>query len=274
MRVTLKSPMPTQATGQITVKEDTKLDYESKKKTYMVTVTATDPSRASTTIDVTINVTDVNEGPEFTAPKEGDVDVTVKENTRSLNIYSFRATDPERRTVYWSLDSNSPDASSFTISDRGVLSLNASPDYEDEGLGDDKIAYTVIVVASDDAPGAGIGATEEDPIKTSTKTVTVTVEDVEETGAITTSPKNPHVGDARDGYLDRRRRGAIITITWEWTAGRVERRRPILSHLIHPGGWRCSARRCGEGQLHGRRRRRGGSPESPRERVRGGAGPR
>ena len=92
------------STGQITVKEDTKLDYE-KKKSYTVTVTATDPSRASTTIDVTINVTDVNEGPEFTAPKEGNVDVTVKENTRSLNIYSFRATDPERRTVYWSLDS-------------------------------------------------------------------------------------------------------------------------------------------------------------------------
>ena len=63
------------STGQITVKEDTKLDYETKKS-YMVTVTATDPSLASTTIDVTINVTDVNEGPEFTAPKEGDVDVT------------------------------------------------------------------------------------------------------------------------------------------------------------------------------------------------------
>ena len=45
---------------------DTELDYESNKKTYMVTVTATDPSRAMTTIDVTINVTDVDEAPEFT----------------------------------------------------------------------------------------------------------------------------------------------------------------------------------------------------------------
>ena len=57
------------------MKAGTKLDYETKKKSYMVTVTATDPSLAScTTIDVTINVTDVNEPPEFTKPKESDVD--------------------------------------------------------------------------------------------------------------------------------------------------------------------------------------------------------
>ena len=202
------------SSGQITVKEGTKLDYE-KKKSYMVTVTATDPSRASTTIDVTINVTDVNEGPEFTAPKEGDVDVTVKENTRSLNIYSFRATDPERRTVYWSLDASAELESSFTISDRGVLSLNTSPNYEDDGLGADK-TYTVVVVASDDATGAGIDA--EDPIMPSTKTVTVTVEDVEEPGAITTSPKNPHVGEPVTATLTDAD-GELGTITWEWKAG-------------------------------------------------------
>ena len=51
-------------TGHIEVGADTKLDYE-RKKSYMVTVTATDPSLASATIDVTINVTDVNEPPEI-----------------------------------------------------------------------------------------------------------------------------------------------------------------------------------------------------------------
>ena len=207
------------STGQITVKEDTKLDYETKNS-YMVTVTATDPSLASTTIDVTINVTDVNEGPEFTAPKEGDVDVAVKENTRSLNIYSFRATDPEGRTVYWSLDDTSAvstDVSAFTISDRGALSLNASPNYEDDvGLGPDK-TYTVVVVAADDAPGAGI-PTEEDPIRTSMKTVTVTVEDVEEKGAITTSPKYPHLGVDVTAVLDDDD-GETGAVTWEWKVG-------------------------------------------------------
>ena len=80
--------------GQITVGADTELDYESNKKTYMVTVTATDPSQAMTTIDVTINVTDVNEPPSFTAPGEGDVEKTVQENTRSLNIYTFPSHRP------------------------------------------------------------------------------------------------------------------------------------------------------------------------------------
>ena len=207
------------STGQITVKEDTKLDYETKNS-YMVTVTATDPSLASTTIDVTIKVKDVNEGPEFTAPKEGDVDVTVKENARSLNIYSFRATDPEGRTVYWSLDddsTDSPDMSSFTISDKGALSLNTSPNYEDDGLGSDK-TYTVVVIASDDALGGGIDTDGEDPIRTSMKTVTVTVEDVEENGAITTIPKYPHVTGLVTATLDDDD-GETGTVTWEWKAG-------------------------------------------------------
>ena len=209
------------SSGQITVGADTKLDYESNKKTYMVTVTATDPSQAMTTIDVTINVTDVNEPPSFTTPSEGDVDKTIQENARSLNIYTFRATDPERRKVYWSLSddaTDSPNNNQFTISDRGVLSLNASPDYEDDALGSDK-QYKVIVVASDDAPGAGI--TGEDPILTDTKTVTVTVEDVEEGGVITTTPKNPHVEDAVTASLEDGD-GEPGSPTWQWTVSSGE----------------------------------------------------
>ena len=50
--------------GQITVGAGTKLDFETKP-TYMVTVIATDSFGESATIDVTIKVTDVNEGPEI-----------------------------------------------------------------------------------------------------------------------------------------------------------------------------------------------------------------
>ena len=50
------------AEGQITVGAGTKLDYETKQ-TYMVTVIATDSFGESATIDITITVTDVNEGP-------------------------------------------------------------------------------------------------------------------------------------------------------------------------------------------------------------------
>ena len=205
------------SSGQITVGADTELDYESNKKIYMVTVTATDPSQAMTTIDVTINVTDVNEAPKFTAPSEGDVEKTVEENARSLNIYTFQATDPERRKVYWSLSdevSTSPNRDQFTISDRGALILNASPDYEVA------TEYTVVVVASDDAPGAGIGTNDEDPIKASMKTVTVTVTDKEEPGTITLAPKYPHVDNAVTAMLTDDD-GTLGTITWEWMIGGV-----------------------------------------------------
>ena len=50
--------------GQITVGAGTKLDFETKA-TYMVTVIATDSFGVTASIDVTINVTDVNEGPEI-----------------------------------------------------------------------------------------------------------------------------------------------------------------------------------------------------------------
>ena len=49
------------ATGQIRVGDGTNLDYEGEKNTYVVEVTATDPSGASEMITVTINVTNVGE---------------------------------------------------------------------------------------------------------------------------------------------------------------------------------------------------------------------
>ena len=88
------------------------------------------------------------------------------------------------------------------------------PNYEDDtGLGPDG-EYEVQVVASDDAPGAGI--TAEDPIQTSMKTVTVIVTDVEELGAITWTPKYPHETDAVEAVLTDGD-GESSNITWEWT---------------------------------------------------------
>ena len=49
------------ATGQIRVGDGTNLDYEGEKNTYVVEVTATDPSGASDMITVTVNVTNVGE---------------------------------------------------------------------------------------------------------------------------------------------------------------------------------------------------------------------
>ena len=124
-------------TGHIEVGADTILDYE-KKKSYMVTVTATDPSLLSATIDVTIDVTDVNEPPDIAG--EDDITKEFRENSTSI-IETFRATDPERRPVYWSLTppdtlpdgvqaTDHTDNVRFKISMNGQLSFDSPPNFE------------------------------------------------------------------------------------------------------------------------------------------------
>ena len=76
-----------------------KLDYETKKS-YMVTVTATDPDGLRASIGVTIMVTDVDEAPEIAGE---DISEEFRENGRNLEIERFRAEDPEGRPVYWSV---------------------------------------------------------------------------------------------------------------------------------------------------------------------------
>ena len=79
----------------------------------------------------------------------------------------------------------SPDNVHFMISSDGVLSFKFSPDYEmPRGvvIGDGNTnTYKVVVVASDDAPGAG------GMIKMGYKKVTVMVTNVEETETVTLS---------------------------------------------------------------------------------------
>ena len=122
-------------------------------------VTATDPSLASATIDVTINVTDVNETPEIAG--EDDLTKEFRENSTST-IETFRATDPERRPVYWSLKTEGgdvddyPDHGLFAINSKsGALSFKEGRDFENPQGGGESNTYKVIVIASDDVPGGG-----------------------------------------------------------------------------------------------------------------------
>ena len=77
------------AEGQITVGTGTELDYETKQ-TYMVTVIVTDSFGESATIDVTITVTDENEGPAITGAAEAEY----AENGEG-RVAVFTAVDPE-----------------------------------------------------------------------------------------------------------------------------------------------------------------------------------
>ena len=129
-------------TGQLQTKAA--LDYETKNA-YSVTVTASDGT-STDTINITINVTNVNEAPTFT---DGDSTTrTVAENTTfGTNIGStVAATDADEDTLTYSLGGT--DAASFSIvSTTGQLQTKNALDYET------KREYTVTVSVSDGKGG-------------------------------------------------------------------------------------------------------------------------
>ena len=211
--------------GLITTKS--KLDYEAKS-TYKVTVTATDADNLSGSIDVTITVTDVNEMPEVT----GDAAKDYPEN-QTRDVATYRATDPEGGTIYWSLltalpsavpvvdgaalvDADFEDNADFSISADGVLTFNIRPDHEapvDVGLNN---VYNIVVVASDDAPGAG---TAEETQMGYMKVV-VTVTDVDEPGKVTLSSLQPQADVSLTATLDAPEQSTTDTETWKWEKSR------------------------------------------------------
>ena len=157
------------------------LDYETKKS-YSVTVSVSDGNGGSDSIDVTINVTDVDEAgndpPTFT--DGSSTTRSVAENTTlGQNIGgAVTATDSDSGdTLTYSLGGT--DSASFSIvSTSGQLQTSAALDYET------KTSYSVTVSVSDGNGGS-------DSI-----TVTINVTDVENEGETTTY----NVGDTIPGF--------------------------------------------------------------------------
>ena len=153
-------------TGRLKTKAT--LDYETKR-TYTVTVSVSDGSLADT-INVTINISDVDEALPNTAPVFSDGTSTtrmVAENTASgVNIgTAVAATDADNDTLTYTLSGT--DAASFSInSSTGQLQTKSALDYET------KTAYTVTVSVSDGS-------------LTDTIIVTINVTDIDETPATT-----------------------------------------------------------------------------------------
>ena len=100
------------------------------------------------TAAVTVTVVDGNEPPAVT----GTDTFTYRENG-TATLHTFRATDPERSAITWSL--SGADDDDFTISETGVLSFTSPPDYESPADSDRDNVYEVTVVARDDASNTG-----------------------------------------------------------------------------------------------------------------------
>ena len=183
------------ASGQLQTKA--KLDYETKKS-YMVTVMATDSDGASASIDVTIKVTNVDEAPMIMAGGlaiSGMTSVEYAEDRRDA-VATYRASGPDADMAIWSLEG--ADAGDFSISSAGVLTFVSAPDYET------KTTYMVTVKAND-------GTNE------AMKAVTVMVTNVDEDGAVTLSTMSPRVGTELTATLTDAD-GMVSGTTWQWAS--------------------------------------------------------
>ena len=201
--------------GNGQIKTKAALDYESARITYSVTVSVTDGKDANgitetlavedATIAVTINVTDVNEPPQFA--DDAPITQTVAENTAAdTNIGSaYTATDPENDALTYTLDSGS--AATFEIDANGQLKTKADLNYEADS------SYTVIVQVTDSRDDNGVADTATD----AAITVTITVTDEDDPGSITFSSDPPIAGTTLTAVLeDQDGVKSDVAVTWKW----------------------------------------------------------
>ena len=117
---------------------------------YQVTVQARDAALNPASLDVTVTVTDHNEGVEPTISTRRPPS-SYRENGTSA-VYTFRASDPQRGAIEWSLTGT--DAGDFAMtrdsSGRGVLAFVSPPDFENPADGNRDNEYELAVVATDD----------------------------------------------------------------------------------------------------------------------------
>ena len=192
----------TEAAGQIRLKSGTELDYETKK-TYRVTVTATDPSLARDTVAVIIEVTDVNEPPTVSQrglAVTGPASVSYAED-RTDAVQTYRAVGPDASGATWSLSGT--DAGAFSIPG-GVLSFDSQPDYEGAADAGADNMYNVTVMAS-----MGTFSGSQD--------VNVNVTNVDEDGTASISPATqPRVGvELTASVTDDD--GTPTAVSWQWS---------------------------------------------------------
>ena len=173
------------STAQIITKDA--LNFESKSS-YSVSVSVRDDEDSSgesstaidDTIDVTISLTDLEEGPDIAGPAE----VAHDEND-SQEVARYTATDSQNRPITWSMDGDDKDDFSIT---GGVLKFISTPNYEAAEDEDADNEYLVTVVATAGTEASELG-------------VTVNVIDLNEAPAFSSSQTTRNV--AEDEQLGR-----------------------------------------------------------------------
>ena len=181
------------------------LDYESGTTSYSIRVTVSDGRGGTDSIDVTINVADVNEKPSFDAG--ASTSFTVTENGGTA-VGTVGAADPEDDSLTYALDTTSTDHALFNLNTgTGELTLKSAADFEDKSL------YSVSVTVHDGKNAAG-GA---DVTVDATIAITVNVNDVSEPP---TAPTGLRVDPAANG------------LRVSWTAPDMAGKPPITGYDV------------------------------------------
>ena len=225
------------ATGQITVAGGLDHEQGGVDGVYTVTVTAYDPSnQQSSPATVTITVTDVNEAPTVTGeqngttdPAEPDVDIpegivgetftnTFFRGDMELDGLMYNSTDVDvddednADVVTLSLSGDDEDAFELGSADENgnqSLTFKGTPDFENPtDLNKDNV-YKVTVEASDGS-------------LTGTHAVTISVTNVEETGAVTLSSVQPATGIPLTAALSDPD-GIKGSVAWQWARRETNR---------------------------------------------------
>ena len=175
--------------GQITTAE--KLDFEGRSS-YAITVTATDPSLASSSIVVNITVTDADDPATISAVAS----IEYAENGMDA-VQTFTLNDQDASSGGWSL--SGPDAGGFKISEDGELTFKSSPNFESPAdTGGDNV-YNVTVSRS----GGSLD-------------VVVTVTNVDEMGSVSLDDLQPQAGASVSATL-RDTDGDPSETAWQWS---------------------------------------------------------
>ena len=130
----IKDPTDTfvidEATGEITVKADSTIDYETKNE-YTVTVVVTDKYGYTDTATVTIKVNDKNEAPDVP-----DQTITVKEDADvGSDVGHVKATDPDTAKAFSTLTYELVEESEqFDVKEDGTVVLKKELDYETDSV--------------------------------------------------------------------------------------------------------------------------------------------
>ena len=196
-------------TGQIKTKSGVDYDWETREF-YDVTVNVRDNKDAAGNPDsaldddvsVRIGVQDVNEQPVITTTTTA---VSVEENQTSVLVYD--ATDPDdenneahdsANTLTWSVES-ADDGAFFEIgSTSGVLTFKNAPNFEDkQDAGADNI-YNVTVTVTDNGIDGARGSSNHLSVS---KSLAVTVTDVNETPTLTTAPATATFDENATGVI-------------------------------------------------------------------------